>query len=158
MIKRILTLASMTTILSGLSLPLAAQVMELPEITQNSQIRNDDVGLPDGGSPPDSGLPDGVESPPNSGLPDVGIPSGDGSSPSLGRLVILEIDGVANYYIPVDLDGVSFDRANIPVYRLDADSGTTANEVAPSSEEDGGFVIYPPADSVEDLEPEDILQ
>lgn len=144
--KRVLTLASVTTILSGLSLPLAAQVMEAPEMAQNSPIRNDDVGLPEVGSPPDSGLPD------------VGIPSGDGSSPSLGRLVILEIDGVANYYIPVDLDGISFDRANIPVYRLDADSGTTVNESAPNSEDDGGFVIYPPADSVEDLEPEDILQ
>lgn len=157
MIKRTATIAIASTLaIVGASLPLAAQVydapvdndVETPSVRPNRPIGDDDVGLPDG-----------VEDPVDGGLPDVENPA-IGASAADG-VIILEIDGVPNYYAPVDPSQVDLSNRNIPIYRLDRET-TTFNgvdtEASDTEERSGGFVIYPPADSVEDLEPEDILQ
>lgn len=132
----------------GVSLPLAAQIETPPEVldeeaqegvTDDPEVieGDDSLGLPGVGDFPDDG-----------GLPEVGTDSTEG-------VIRLEIDGESMYYAPVELDETQLDTTDIPTYRLD--SSTTTVDDGATVEEDGGMVTFPPADSVEDLEPEDIL-
>lgn len=163
MLKRTATIAIASTLaLVSAGLPLAAQVestpgnngVGTPSVRPDRSVGNDDVGLPDG-----------VEDPVDGGLPDVENPA-TGTSAATG-VIILEVDGVPNYYAPIDPSQVNLSGGNIPVYRFDRETtnsnGTstdndTNNEANATEDRGSGFVIYPPADSVEDLEPEDILQ
>ncbi|PSN15997.1 hypothetical protein C7293_04765 [filamentous cyanobacterium CCT1] len=145
-----IAIASALTIVST-GLPLSAQVNDgAPAIPPTQPTGDDDVGLPDG-----------VEAPADGGLPDAGSPVT--GNPAANGVIILEINGVPTYYAPVDPSQVDLTDGNIPIYRLDREATTSNdtsndNDVNATEDSDGGFVIYPPADSVEDLEPEDILQ
>lgn len=132
----------------GVGLPLAAQIETSPEVLNEDEqeavtddtevIEGDDsLGLPGVGDFPEDG----------------GLSGADGETAE--GVIRLEIDGESTYYAPVELDETQFDTTDIPTYRLD--SSTTTVDDGATVEEDGGMVTFPPADSVEDLEPEDIL-
>ena len=134
----------------------------------SKQLADDDVGLPEAGSPPDRGLPE-AGSPPESGLPDGDIeviPGDTSTTDASSNGVILVIDGKARYYVPADIENTRFsdsERVQIPTYVIPGEAAAgelnqPAPEASSTEESNDGFVIYPPADSVEDLEPEDILQ
>lgn len=141
----------------GLVLPLAAQE-DVPDVLENDQptdITDDPELIEDDSSDAldsdnDVGLPDGVDSPPDSGLPEAGTPTPQG-------VIQIEVNGESRYYAPINLDESQLEGANIPSYRID-NGGTDNTDAGSNTEtESGGMVTYPPADSIEDLEPEDIL-
>ncbi|MDB9529906.1 hypothetical protein PN498_28225 [Oscillatoria sp. CS-180] len=156
--------------IASIGLPTLAQSQQPPRVldqeeldairddTSQSNTVDDNVTLPDG----------------NEGIleTDTAI-----NEPSVDDVIILVIDGVANYYVPVNIDGTQLDDSNIPTYTLDSrspnaetaspttvnSSGTPttnspATDSSVSGQETDEFVIYPPADSIEDLRPEDILE
>lgn len=132
------TLASL-----GAGLPVVAQEpIQVPETVEPPAIIDQDRLLDD-----EVGLPDGVEDTEGTGLPNAGEVLDD-------NVLILENGDVTT---PRSVEGVNGGR----VY-TDPNPGANVDlepEASPvETGQDGGMVIYPPADSVEDLEPEDILQ
>lgn len=110
-------------------------------------------------------------------------PGQPGASP--GNVIQLEIDGTTNYYVPIEIDPSQVEGQNIPTYRIQQDpaqpgmaqpgatqpggvqpSGTgvgVGEPVRPTTDPSpasgsGGLIIFPPADSIQDLEPSDILE
>lgn len=164
MTKHLFPLVLLSTLLGfGLSLPALAQFEETPpdvlsedELESITNSQNSPENLSEEGD--DVGLPEGNET-----STDMDFPI------SAEDVIILVIDGVANYYVPIELDSSQINDVSIPTYTLDGTTATTdANDEVESGspvaaeedveEESGEMVIYPPADSVEDLTPEDILE
>lgn len=153
----------------GIGLPLAAQI-DNPADTLDADnpeiINNDDAGVD---------FPAGTDTPVDGGLPgsDLITPSG---------LIRLEVDGESRYYAPVNIDETQLGGTRVPTYNLDTltggtltdDAGVTGDgpldNVTVTGEDNqpledtnvepdrDSLIIYPPADSIEDLEPEDILE
>lgn len=156
----VICLSSLLSI--GMSFPLFAQVTEPPDVFDAEEQgtlgdapdvpdENDDPGLLDNDD--DTGLPEGSDTPSESGLPDAGVVVPQG-------VIRLEINGESAYYAPINLDETQLDGTAIPSYMIDElENGTGIDDAAVTEDEDReSFIIYPPADSIEDLEPEDILE
>jgi hypothetical protein len=152
----------------GIGLPLAAQIDDPVDALDTE---TDSPGLIEGDD--DVGLPEGSDTPADSGLPDAGVVTPQG-------LIRLEVDGESRYYAPVNINETQLEGTSVPTYRLDG-SGNFPNDAAVTGDEalddaavttddnqplEGtnvepdrdSLIIYPPADSIEDLEPEDILE
>jgi len=156
-------------ILAGLGIapPLQAQIEEPPVIDDTPAVLEDDE--PNRGTPSrenlptddDDGLPEGAESPPEAGLPDAGQVLNGGNA-ALDQVILLNINGEPRYYVPVNLDAnqaSQLEGRNIPTYNLSDDGATSESSGINNPVEEGeGFVTEPFTGSLEDLEPEDIIE
>jgi|GEM_PF-5382925 len=175
MIKQTAAIALTATLASlGMSLPASAQdINETPTVIDQDEPLNDDVGLPEGtDTGEDTGLPDGGEVLTDDVIILEGDDSGvlteddeiiegddeslniDDSSPVPARDIFRLEDPAIEYEIELDND----DNINVP--EVDDPGAINVPEVDEpgSTDDEDGTVIYPPADSVNDLEPEDIVR
>jgi hypothetical protein len=179
MIKRIFAIACTGTVLSlGINGPVLAQSVEVtPGPTEDDSFITDpidDTGVIDPTG--DTGVIDstddtGVVEDTPTGLDQnnlEGIRSNRRSLPGVGEVYIenvIIIDGRAYGYNREVIDRLLQEGALTPlesggsdVLSNDTSEATEASNTTNTSEaNDGGLVTYPPADSIEDLEPEDIL-
>jgi len=147
----------------GIATPLRAQIEQPPVIDETPDVLLDDT---DGMTPSednlptddDVGLPEGAESPPDAGLPDAGQVINGGSA-TVDQVILLNVNGEPRYYAPVNLDADQLEGADVPTYNLSDDGvtfeGSESNNVV---EEGEGFVTEPFTGSLDDLEPEDIVE
>lgn len=144
----------------GIATPLRAQV-EAPPAIDPAVIEAPEVDTPapDPAIPDDDvGLPEGAESPPDAGLPDAGEVI-DSSSATLDQVILLTVDGVPRYYAPVNVNAAQLEGVDVPTYTLGETGAATADDAdAATPEGREPMVTYPPADSLEDLDPEDIVE
>jgi hypothetical protein len=141
----------------------------------------------DGQPQPSPGQPTDGQLVPEPGQATDGQPASQPGQPgtSPGNVIQLEIDGTTNYYVPIEIDPSQVEGQNIPTYRIQQDpaqpgmaqpgatqpggvqpSGTgvgVGEPVRPTTDPSpasgsGGLIIFPPADSIQDLEPSDILE
>lgn len=132
----------------GIAQPLHAQVEDpspiAPPGTDDSEV---DVPTPSPGADDgEVGVPT-----PSPEATDAEDPI-DSGNVALDQVILLNFNGQSRYYAPVNLDASQLEGLNVPTYNL-GESGATADTT-------GGrepMVTYPPADSLEDLTPADIL-
>lgn len=99
----------------------------------------------------------GVPTPAPEGIEPQGTPEAE--EVPLDQVILLTIDGETQYYAPVNLDASQLAGETVPTYTLGADQETsspTSEDMTPEGREP--MVTYPPADSLEDLDPEDIVE
>jgi len=139
---------------------------------------DEDVGIPEASDDsPTTESPEATESPETTEAPGT-IETTETATPTPDDVIILEVDGERTLYSPVDVDESTVDDANIPVFILNVDdtseattptdvgdAETTPAEAAPAPQDSAGmdderetFVIYPPADSLDELDAEDIVE
>jgi hypothetical protein len=130
-----IALASIGLTLS-LTLPLAAQDIDAPTPVEPEAPFDDETGLPD-----------------------VGEPGADDRQDEASTVTdnIIIIDGTAYEYDPADLEGNPILDNLSPVDNQNLNLEMNDEAGRDDGADSGGMVTYPPADSIEDLEPADIL-
>lgn len=165
MIKQTAAIALTATLASlGMSLPALAQDADnLPTVIDRDELLNDDVGLPEGTEDgADTGLPDAGEVLDDNVIieddtvieDDDVSPDIDGESEIPARDVFRLEDPAIEYQIELDDDNIDVPEVENP----GAINVPEVDEPGRTDDDNDGTVIYPPADSVNDLEPEDILR
>lgn len=126
----------------GIATPLQAQIEDPPAIEPPTVIDDSEVGVPT--PSPDATNPDATL---------------DGTDIPLDQVILLNVDGVTRYYVPVNLDAAQLEGVDVPTYTLGENgAATAADSEATTPEGREPMVTYPPADSLEDLRPEDIVE